>query len=320
MKTFVLQILHFLWIRRDNIFELWDVVKKDWKINRKDFFNIIEYYTNAWFIPEENDRVFVWAIKKVKKNNSKNIVQYDQSSCACAIYSRTRNAMYNVKGLVYSKDEVEAIANYAVSLWLLDRKKWMTFANADKVIVDWTFKNKWIKLKYDKVKYWSSEHIERTKLWYGCSIGGWISLKYLNDFRFDWIIDEEYTFKEDIKYNHGFSQESDQLLTENYPTRFGNNNRYKNERVQDFVDNGFFFSWAYYMFSEDEIEEDHVEEMKENLFVDVDGSADFYNSIKWAKDNWIVQWYQDGTLKPKENITVDRMLAILHNYDKQAKK
>lgn len=320
MKTFILQILHFLWIRRDQVFELWDVVKKDWKINRKDFFNIIEYYANAWFIPEENDRVFVGGIKKVKPNESKNIVQYDQSKCACAIYSRTRNAMYNVKGLVYTKDEVEAIANYAVETKRLDRSKGMTFADADDCIVEWTLKNKGIQLKFDKVKYWSAEHIERTKLWYGCSIGGGITSKYLNDFRFDGIIDEQYTFDEEVRYNHAFSQESDQLLTENYPTQFGNNNRYKNEKVQDFVNESVFFSWAYYIFSDQEIEEDQIEEMKENLFVDVDGSADFYDSIKWAKENGIVQGYQDGTLRPKENITVDRMLAILNNYDKQAKK
>lgn len=52
------------------------------------------------------------------------------------------------------------------------------------------------------------------------------------------------------------------------------------------------------------------------LFKDVDEKTPFYNSIKWAKENWIVNWYSDGTLRPNENLDVKRMLAILENFDK----
>lgn len=323
MKNFILQVLHYLYIKRDDIFVLYKDIRKDWKIWFDDFKTIVEYYKNSWFIPEENDEVFVWWITKLKKNTSKNIVQYNQSNLSCAIYSKTRTAMYNIKGLVYSKDEVESIVNLAIEKGYL-KKTWklkgMTFANADKVITEWTLKNKWIQLKYDKVVYGGSEDKKRAALWYWKGIGGWISWKYISDFRIDWEVNEEYSFNEKILYYHAFTKEADGLLTENYPTQFWNNNRYENDLVKDFMNHKVFFQWSYYIFSEDEIKEDKIEEMKTNLFTDVDWSANFYESIKWAKENGVVNGYSDGSLRPKENLTVDRFLAILHNYDKQSKK
>lgn len=52
------------------------------------------------------------------------------------------------------------------------------------------------------------------------------------------------------------------------------------------------------------------------IFTDVPDSHPFFNSIKWAKDNWIAHWYSDWRLWADEVLTVWRFLAFLENYDK----
>lgn len=139
MKTIILQVLHYLWIKRSDILSLYTEIRKDKKIDFNDFKKVIDFYEKSWFIAEEDDEVFVWWISELKPNESKNIVQYNQSNYACAIYSKTRVAMYNVKWLVYSKDEVESIVALAKEKWYLKttgESKGMTFANADKVIAE----------------------------------------------------------------------------------------------------------------------------------------------------------------------------------------
>jgi len=55
---------------------------------------------------------------------------------------------------------------------------------------------------------------------------------------------------------------------------------------------------------------------EDRIFTDVSDSHSFYKSIKWAKDNWIANWYSDWRLWADEALTVGRFLAFLENYDK----
>ena len=289
---------YYLWNNRDPLISLWNEIKKDWKYSFSDLQTIYEYYEKSWFISEDEDEVFVWWITEMTENKSKNLVQYDQSSRACAIYSRTRVAMYNIKGLFYSKAEVESIVSFAKEKGYLKTtwdSKGMTFANADKAISEWTLKNKNITLKYDKVLYGWMLDKERVALWYSRSIWGWISSKYLKDFKLDWVIDQTYDYSEKILFWHAFSQEDDWLITENYPTKFWNNNRYKNDLVSDFVKNKIFFKRAYYIYSDQEIISDNIEEQKETYRIKKFTSEqqarinDLLAILQTKVDNWYVK-------------------------------
>lgn len=325
MKTTIIYylqlILHYLWINRKSIYSLYKDIKSDWKIDFNDFKKVLEYYEKGWVILEENDNVFVWAITDLDKNTSKNLVQYTQSSYSCAIYSTTRAVMYNTN-VEYTKDEIESIVQLAKDKWYLIvewESKGMKVADAQDIIKKWTLANKWVLLKYDKVKFWSEEDIRRKKLWYMHGVGWYISSKYLNDFRYDGVIDEDYTYQEKKLYWHLFTYWPDDIITENYPAQFGQYNRYINKKFKDFINHGYFFSWSYYIFADEQIIDDKVEEMKDKLFTDVNGNTEYYEAIKWAKENGIADWYSDWTLRPEDNLTVWRFLGFLHKYDKQKK-
>lgn len=73
--------------------------------------------------------------------------------------------------------------------------------------------------------------------------------------------------------------------------------------------NGKFWLWI------DEELTKAIEKWIEKLpFKDMVRWSVYNNWIIWAKDNWIVSWYADWTLGCKDNIQVDRFLAILKNY------
>ena len=77
------------------------------------------------------------------------------------------------------------------------------------------------------------------------------------------------------------------------------------------------YNWKYALF----INTNKLKEIAENKpnqpFKDVPLDTPYLEWIKWAKEKWIVSWYNDWRLWFEENITVWRFLAILYNYEKK---
>ena len=134
MKTLLLQILHYLWSRKENIYSLYLEIKKnknikiDWKINLNEILEYSKMLKTSWLIVDEVDdeKIHFWNLWWIKENKYKKLIQYTQSSRACVIYAVCRTFTYNT-WIVLSKDEVEAVKMYAYQKgWWAD-KKGMTF-------------------------------------------------------------------------------------------------------------------------------------------------------------------------------------------------
>jgi len=40
----------------------------------------------------------------------------------------------------------------------------------------------------------------------------------------------------------------------------------------------------------------------------------FYNATRWGANKGVVTGYGDGTFKPNDNVTIEQVAVILHNY------
>ena len=58
----------------------------------------------------------------------------------------------------------------------------------------------------------------------------------------------------------------------------------------------------------------------EQKFSDVKQDAYYYEAIKWAEKNKVVNGYDDGKFRPNNNITREQLATILKNYADYNKK
>jgi len=87
-------------------------------------------------------------------------------------------------------------------------------------------------------------------------------------------------------------------------------NSYVNEKLVKLVKEWtYFISW-YVFFYKDEFDE---------IFSDVQEWAPFYEAIKWAKENWIIHWYDDWTFRPNNSITRGETIWVLYNFNEYLK-
>jgi len=257
MKTLLLQILHYLWSRKENIYSLYLEIKKnknikiDWKINLNEILEYLKIIKKSWLIIDEVDeeKVYFWNIWWIKENKYKKLIQYTQSSRACVIYAVCRTFTYNT-GIVLSKDEVEAVKMYAYQKWWWADKKGMSFRDWLRALAWWSKENKWISIRYDRVKYGSLQYEERKAKWYSCILWWQITNKYITDFKTDWVINANYNWNEVKRYWHCFSEE--EKFTDNYPSRF-KYNRYTNKMFGKFVNKWYMYSYCCFIFLEEEI-------------------------------------------------------------------
>lgn len=83
-------------------------------------------------------------------------------------------------------------------------------------------------------------------------------------------------------------------------------NIYENNKLVALSNEWTYFKYAYvYFFAED----------FEKIFTDVYEWAPFYDAIKWAKDKWLVNWYDDGSFRPNDKISRWEFVWILKKYD-----
>lgn len=259
MKEIILQILHYIWSRKENIYSIYKEIKSnskikiDGKVNMEEILEYFKLIKKSGLIinPEDDEKVFLWAIDTMGDNPHKKLVQYDQSSWSCVIYAVARAFTYNT-GIILTKDEVEGIKNYAKSKGWWKDKQGMTFRNWLRALAGWLKENKGIEIKYDRVAYGSPEYQERKAQWYACMLGGYMTKKYITDFNTDGIINANYSWDEKKKYWHAFTEE--EKFTDNYPSRL-RHNRYTNKMFQVFAKNSYMFWYAYFIFVDGEFRE-----------------------------------------------------------------
>lgn len=267
MKTILLQILHYLWIRRKNIYSIFLELQKnrnihlDWKITFQEFQEYVKIFENSWLNVEEtkldDEKIITWDIlnNNLQENTSKRLILNQQKGVECVPTSLIRMINYNTDIVIdnYKKDTYIAELK---RLWILTKKgsSVKKVSNYLKKKIQQEFG---VELVYFKVPYWSSKYKELLEKNYAHSLGGWISNEYLYDFRKDWDIDiNQYTFKEKIKYHHLFmnlpkeeAEKRNWNIVENYIHKLWIRDIYYNNYITDFANHWVFF-WYWYFFVE----------------------------------------------------------------------
>lgn len=263
MKTILLKygynILHFLWSRRENLYSLYIEAKKnksikiDWKVNLEEILEYTKLLKTSWLIHSDKDEELVplWWLEFDKKNKYKKLVQYQQTSWACVIYSVCRAFTYNT-WIELTRDEIEGVKLYAEEKgWWAD-KKGMSFRNGCRALAGWLKLNKWISITYDRIIYWSKDYFSRMKNDYMWVLWGYMTRKYITDFSLDWVVNSNYNWKEKKIYWHCITEKDYWLFVDNYPNRF-KNNIYTNQKWNDFIKNWYMFWAVYFIWLEKEI-------------------------------------------------------------------
>lgn len=137
-------------------------------------------------------------------------------------------------------------------------------------------------------------------IWYKTTI------KHYKDSQDNWVLDSD-TFKwETINWGHAIRHNSWNNI-DNY-IGVKKYNTYENKKLVDYVKEGTYFRYWYVFFKQEE-----------GIFKDVPKNHPFYESIKWAKENGIVNGYEDGTYRPNQPITRWELAVIIKRAFKNMK-
>lgn len=278
MKTIFLQILHYLWIRKDNIIDLYIKIKNnknikiDWKLSLEELYEYKEVIETSWLAPdneEEDKKIYTgWEILwNISKNKSKRLLIDQQNGVECVPNALIRTINYNTS--------IEINENLK-NIYIEDMKKQGLFSSQWSYvhqIADYLKKriqaDFGTKLVYFKEPYYTETYNELRDKWYAHWIGWGITSKYRNDFLNDWVIDDSYNFKEVILYYHLFMNlppvealSRNWNIVENYNIRYWINNIYSNKNINEFVESWVFFWNAYFFVEEDIVNEERIEEIK----------------------------------------------------------
>lgn len=86
-------------------------------------------------------------------------------------------------------------------------------------------------------------------------------------------------------------------------------NDYQNENLVQYVREWTYFRYGYVFF-----------EKEESIFADVPKNHTFYDAIKWAKENDLVNGFDDWTFRPGKELQRDQFVAILKRYHEKFMK
>lgn len=105
-----------------------------------------------------------------------------------------------------------------------------------------------------------------------------------------------------VRYNH-----STNIDNYEWKKKF---NSYTNNQLVWLAQEWTYFPSAYVYFYKDEFE---------SIFKDVQEWSAFFEAIKWAKTNWIVNGYNDWTFRTSQNISRWEFIWALKNFDEYLK-
>lgn len=305
MKTILLKILHYLWVRRENIYSAYLRVKSnpkiniDWKLNFNEFMEYSKIFEESWVTKESfdlDDKILTWDIVnwKVSWNNSKRLTFNQQVGPVCVPTSLIRMINYNVSINITEKLRLEYIEDmYRLKIMT---SKWSSVQKVADYLKKKIAQDFWRDLTYFKETIWSNKYKELMTKEYAHSLWGGITSEYIVDFREDWKIDiENYSFKEEIDYYHLFmnlpEDEAKQRgwnIVENYNKRFWVRNVYKNDHIADFGKKGVFFNYGYFFIESHNIDKEKLEEEKEKL-----NKNRFYKHLVPHLANWYESAFSD---------------------------
>lgn len=309
MKTILLQILHYLWSRKENIYSAYKAIidnpniKIDGKLNFKEFLEYSNILETSWVTKESfelDDEIITGEIigKTLSPNNSKHLVLDQQKWPTCVPTSFVRMINYNTEINITEIKKLEYIEDMYV-LWIMTKK-----GSHVKRVADYLRKR--IKkdfgkdLTYFKETLWSKKYNELLENWYAHTLGGWMSNTYVADFRADGDIDiENYTFKEKIKYYHLFmnlpkeeAKKRDWNIVENYNKRFGIRNIYKNDFVNKFGAAKVFFNYWYFFIETHNIDNKKLIQEKARIKKDITDNR-FYKHLLPHIQKWYNPIFND---------------------------
>lgn len=286
IKLYLRKILHFLFKTKDEILFILEQKNLNDVKTLKNIWKILNLYKKQGLIIDEveEEKTFIaWSVQTIKPNSSKNLVLNQQSSRSCVIYAMTRTLMYN-SNIVLTKDEIEAIKEYAGEKGYWIDKKGMTFINWCRAIKQWLKINKNIDVTYVREKIGTSLYNQYVnELWYMASIWWFITDKFITDFITDGIINENYTWLEKKKYGHCWSvYNNEKNEVDNYVKDFWIYNQRSNNKQQKFISNGYYYPYAYFLFSDYD-----VKLKKEDEYRRIAGKSVINDSSKFWKKFWI---------------------------------
>lgn len=260
MKSLFLQILHWIWFRRENIYSIYKKwkddpnIKFDWKVSINELIARWDVIKNSGLLisPEDLEPIvaseFSGEVEEKygytpKPIPEKDPIEYHQIWPTCAIYSMGRSFMYN-SWLTFTQDEHEEVAQLARDKWWLG--SWgMTFINAGRAWKIW-LEEKGIEAKVIRVPVWGEIYNELKDFGHSCQIGGYITREMMIDREEDWDVDiEKYKWNEQKRYGHAWDEQKIGLHTDNWVNSL-KYNRYTNNYFSTFIKKGYGFSWAYF--------------------------------------------------------------------------
>ena len=230
----------------------------DGNITLSDFTEVVDILHQAWLSSthesESVEEVFTaWSLTDITVNDNIKLVpiQQQQSTWACVFYAIARMIMYNTN-MVFTVDQIEVIKKKASDAGLWKVGEGITFVNGLKIWQEYIKEFNGTNVYYIRESIGSKEYERLSKtLNYMSIIGGYISKKYIADFKDDGIINAQYDFKEVKEYGHCFTDyKNEKNEIDNYPRLFLDKNVRSNTMQKEFVDHGYYFAYWYFMFAE----------------------------------------------------------------------
>jgi len=255
-------LLNFIIKYDDEILEAYREIKKDGKITFTDFLIAYDFYKNAGLVIDEEHESEVFeagALDPMSANRYKKLFINQQTGSECVPNSVRRVTVYNT-GLQITEEEFKGFTARLYKSGKLVAGKGMTFRDCLDEYLDYIEEIKGVKIRYVRTKIGSEKYKDYDRLGYARLIGGYITTKYLTDFKTDDIINDNYTWAEKKRYGHAFTEIDTEgakkhggNIVENYNVRLGNANIYTNNRLLEFIANKYFFSYSYFIFLDQDV-------------------------------------------------------------------
>lgn len=296
-------ILHVLWIKRDTIYSFFvDYVKAwrfDWKITFEDFKFVTDRFKNDWVVEHkelEEQMYGASVLNTIQENKCKLLYLTEQKWWECVMHSLCRDVNYNIINPIDSMkplldiDKINQYIKEMATLWIYVEWKGSSIPQVaeflrKKLKLDFNINALYLKIPFDSDKY--KELMDK---WYMAVTCWKMSDKYIADFRYEWEINQNYTFKEEYKYSHAFATylltSWEQKFVDNYKDTFSINNIYNNKIYADFVKNWVFLP---------------------NVYVMVDGDNFDYITPKQEMKNRITYIWKNS----EEQETIDTLLRYI---------
>lgn len=267
MKTKLIQfwywILHVLWINRKSVYSSVSAYIKSWrfdgKITFEDFKFVTDRFKNDWVVEHkelEEQMYGASVLNTIKYNNCKYLYLTEQKWWECVPQTLCRDINYNIKNPLDNTkplldiDKINQYIKEMATLWIYKEWKGSSIPEVaeflrKKLKLDFN-----INVLYLKIPFGSDKYKELMDKWYMAVTCWKMSNEYIADFRYEWIINQNYTFLEKLLYSHAFAtylQDWNQKFVDNYKNTFSINNIYKNQIYADFIKHSIFLPNVYVM-------------------------------------------------------------------------